>query len=150
MSAKKKPIIVTITKGRHKTQPWTFSIDRPGKNPQTKNSERYSAYRSAWRGALRMLGAHKSLRGGWYVEDKRGFTIRIEFVKKETNTVKHKFRVREEVVFRNYYGAIDSGIVRARPVEEDGDYVIVCNQPPRKGDIAYKPEYLLAKAPKRL
>ena len=52
-----KPVIVTLKKGRHKSQPWTFVINGPGNAPNTTNDERYADRRGAKRGALRFLDA---------------------------------------------------------------------------------------------
>ncbi|HNR56186.1 MAG TPA: hypothetical protein PKJ19_13530 [Flavobacteriales bacterium] len=52
-----KPVIVTIHKTRHKSQPYKFSIDGPGYQPNTTNDERYTEAKSARRGALRLLDA---------------------------------------------------------------------------------------------
>lgn len=54
--SKKKPILVILKKTRHKSQPWTFIIDRPGKAPVNEVRERYTSRRAAHRGALRNLG----------------------------------------------------------------------------------------------
>lgn len=56
--ARKAEIVITFKKGRHKTQPWTFIIDRPGKNPMVTARERYVTYTTARRGALRMVGVY--------------------------------------------------------------------------------------------
>lgn len=53
----KKPVLVTITKTKHKTQPYVLSIDKPGKGPDLTNRERYADKRGARRGALRALDA---------------------------------------------------------------------------------------------
>lgn len=53
-----KPIIITIKKGKHKTQPYTFDIDRTGPAKGETKKERYTTPFSAKRGALRMLGAN--------------------------------------------------------------------------------------------
>jgi S-adenosylmethionine:tRNA-ribosyltransferase-isomerase (queuine synthetase) len=52
-----KPIYVTLKEGRHKTQPWTFTIDRPGPQKGETKRERYVSMWSAKRGACRVLGA---------------------------------------------------------------------------------------------
>lgn len=54
--AKKKPIVITIKETRHKKQPWTYTIDKPGKGPMETKEERYSRIWTAKRGALRQLG----------------------------------------------------------------------------------------------
>jgi hypothetical protein len=50
-----KPIYVTLKEGRHKTQPWTFTIDRPGPQKKETKAEWYATMYSAKRGALRVL-----------------------------------------------------------------------------------------------
>lgn len=50
-----KPVYVYLKKGRHRTQPWTFTIDEPGVGPVTTKRERYARKFTAKRGALRML-----------------------------------------------------------------------------------------------
>jgi hypothetical protein len=52
-----KPIYVTLKEGRHKTQPWTFTIDRPGPQNKETKRERYVTMTTAKRGACRVLGA---------------------------------------------------------------------------------------------
>lgn len=52
-----KPILVTLTQTRHKTQPWTVEIDMPGGGPDDQLLERYTVRKSARRGALRHLKA---------------------------------------------------------------------------------------------
>jgi hypothetical protein len=52
-----KPVLVTVTKGRHKKQPYSFSIDKPGPARQETRTERYSTDRNAVRAAMRILGA---------------------------------------------------------------------------------------------
>lgn len=54
--AKKKPIVITIKETRHKKQPWTYTIDKPGTGPMETKQERYSRIWTAKRGALRQLG----------------------------------------------------------------------------------------------
>ena len=54
--AKKKPIVITIIETRHKTQPWTYTIDKPGTGPMETKQERYSRIWTAKRGALRQMG----------------------------------------------------------------------------------------------
>jgi len=36
-----KSIYIYIKKGRHKTQPWTFTIDKPGPKAKQTKQERY-------------------------------------------------------------------------------------------------------------
>lgn len=57
MAKKKTPVVVTIKKSRHATQPFTFVIDDPGPGPKVTVKERYVSYSSAKRGALRKLRA---------------------------------------------------------------------------------------------
>ena len=54
--AKKKPIVITIKETRHKKQPWTYTIDKPGTGPMETKEERYSRIWTAKRGALRHMG----------------------------------------------------------------------------------------------
>jgi hypothetical protein len=58
--SKKKPIIVTITKSRRPTQPWSFVIDRPGPQKGETKREWYATSSTAKRGARRKLGAVKN------------------------------------------------------------------------------------------
>ncbi|HRT53091.1 MAG TPA: hypothetical protein P5291_03355, partial [Flavobacteriales bacterium] len=51
------PIKVTLKKGKHKTQPWTFAIDDIGPGPKVSVRERYATMKTAWKGALRKLKA---------------------------------------------------------------------------------------------
>lgn len=55
MTSKKKGIVINVHKGKHKSQPWTFTIDMPGAIQSTKVPERYSCKKAAIRGALRKL-----------------------------------------------------------------------------------------------
>lgn len=55
--SKLKPVIVTITKTKHKSQPYVFTIDVPGPQGKETKCERYASAKSAKRGALRKLGA---------------------------------------------------------------------------------------------
>ena len=64
MSKKKTPIVVTLKRGKHKTQPWMFYIDDAGPGPKVTVKERYAKPRNAWRGALRKLGAWKGTTAG--------------------------------------------------------------------------------------
>ena len=54
--SKKKPVVVTIKKTRHKTQPYTFVVD-DGRGPDLTVRERYTRSNGAKRGALRALNA---------------------------------------------------------------------------------------------
>lgn len=58
-------ILVTITRSKHPTQPWTFSIDKPGPQGKETKRERYTRKATAKRGALRQLGAVKYGDGVW-------------------------------------------------------------------------------------
>ena len=70
--SKKKPVVVTIKKTRHKTQPYTFVVD-DGRGPDLTVRERYTRSNGAQRGAVRMLGGYTQ-RG--YIPDKeRYYTI---------------------------------------------------------------------------
>jgi hypothetical protein len=53
--SKLKPIYVTLKEGRHKTQPWSFVIDRPGPQKGETKRERYVSMWSAKRGAAYKL-----------------------------------------------------------------------------------------------
>ena len=57
MSKQPAPIVVTIKEGRHATQPWTFTVNRPGPQNKETKSERYARLYTAKRGALRMVNA---------------------------------------------------------------------------------------------
>jgi hypothetical protein len=63
--SKLKPITVTLKESRHKKQPWTFTIDRPGPADDETKEERYVTMTTAKRGACRVLGALYSDR--WYI-----------------------------------------------------------------------------------
>ena len=56
-ASKKTPVIVTIKKGKHATQPFTYVIDDPGPGPKLKVDDRYAEERKAAKGALRKLKA---------------------------------------------------------------------------------------------
>lgn len=88
--AKKKPVVVTITEGKHKTQPWSVRIEQ-GKT-DTILSQRYTRLHSAKMGALRKLKAKTELgnsvnillrpmQSAWYVEGRP-----IQFVVKPKTT----------------------------------------------------------------
>ena len=55
--SKKKPVVVTITKTKHAKQPFTVTIDKPGKAEPYKLAQRYKNLFTAKRGALRNLNA---------------------------------------------------------------------------------------------
>jgi hypothetical protein len=69
-----KPTTVHIRKTRHKDQPWTVTIQPPGKAEAYKIQQRYARPFTAKRGALRHLDAismqlHKvrKVKGRWRV-----------------------------------------------------------------------------------
>jgi len=71
--SKLKPIYVHLKEGRHKTQRWTFAIDRPGPQSKETKSERYATMWSAWRGARRVLGAYQPWEDNeWGVDQRNG------------------------------------------------------------------------------
>lgn len=90
--AKKKPVVVTITEGKHKTQPWTFSVDKPGPGPSGTVKERYTRQHSCKLGAVRWLGGYVQRRFnfdhetfktiGYFMQDGR----EIRFVVKPKTT----------------------------------------------------------------
>ncbi len=84
-SNKPKPVIITVTKTRRKTQPFTFSIDMPGNAAKQTKSEYYTRSTTARTGALRQLGAFQSWGGIWSVEIKERLHP-IEFI--SVNTAK--------------------------------------------------------------
>lgn len=51
-------VLITIKKSRHKSQPYTYTIDKPGGAPLETAAERYATKRNAIKGALRRLGAY--------------------------------------------------------------------------------------------
>ena len=65
MSTKKKAaVIVTVKKTNRKgSQVYTYTIDKPGKAAKETKREYYTRAFTAWRGALRQLGAFKGLSG---------------------------------------------------------------------------------------
>jgi hypothetical protein len=75
-----KPIYVHLKEGKHKTQPWTFTIDRPGPQSKETKLERYVTMTTAWRGARRKLGAFEygtNLKGEtFYVVAEKGGKLR--------------------------------------------------------------------------
>jgi hypothetical protein len=74
--SKLKPIYVTLKETRHKTQPWTFTIDRPGPQKGETKQERYVSMWSAWRGACRVLGLQpevvSAMQGVYVIEKMKG------------------------------------------------------------------------------
>ena len=78
MSNTPKPICVYLREGRHKTQPWTFTIDRPGPQNKETKSERYARLYTAKRGALRMVKA-SPLSGGYAVPGPNGKITPVRF-----------------------------------------------------------------------
>jgi hypothetical protein len=74
--SKLKPIYVHLKQGKHKTQPWTFTIDRPGPQNKETKAERYATMWSAWRGACRVLGLQpevvSAMQGAYVIEKLKG------------------------------------------------------------------------------
>jgi hypothetical protein len=68
MSKAPAPIVVTIKEGRHATQPWTFTVNRPGPQAKETKSERYARLYTAKRGAKRMLGTYTQNQVGVYAD----------------------------------------------------------------------------------
>lgn len=58
-------ILVTITRSKHPTQPWTFTINKPGPQGKETKRERYTRKWNAKLGALRQLGAIRHGAGVW-------------------------------------------------------------------------------------
>ncbi len=79
MASKPKPVIITVTKTRRKTQPFTFSIDMPGNAAKQTKAEYYTRSTTARTGALRQIGAFQIWGGSWSVEIKERLHP-IEFV----------------------------------------------------------------------
>ena len=77
-SNKPKPVVITITKTRRKTQPFTFSIDMPGNAAKQTKAEYYTRSTTARTGALRQIGAIY-IDHGWKVEIK-GRVHPVEFI----------------------------------------------------------------------
>jgi hypothetical protein len=50
-------VLITVKRTKRKTQPYTFTINKPGGAPVETAAEYYSTKRSAIRGALRKLDA---------------------------------------------------------------------------------------------
>jgi hypothetical protein len=81
-----KPITVILKETRHKSQPWTFTIDRPGPQRGETKLERYASKRSAKRGAARKLvaGAFQSwdglLKAGCLWHDPSGSCRPVKFI----------------------------------------------------------------------
>jgi len=84
-SKKPKPVIITITKTRRKTQPFTFSIDMPGNAAKQTKAEYYTRSTTARTGALRQLSAFQNWGGSWSV-DIKGRVHPVEFI--SVNTAK--------------------------------------------------------------
>lgn len=90
--SKLKGLTVTLKKGKHKTQPWTYTIDEVGPGPNSKATARFASKYSAWRSALRKLNAVTgggtfegrawNYSGGysWYHKDAKGKLRPITFV----------------------------------------------------------------------
>jgi hypothetical protein len=76
-----KPIIVTLKETRHNTQPWTFTIDRPGPQKGETKRERYVSMWSAKRGACRVLGAWRPWNDkDWGVDERNGRVRPVKFI----------------------------------------------------------------------
>lgn len=67
LMSKKTPVTVTISETRHKKQPFTVTIDKPGKAEPYVLKQRYSRKDAAERGALRNLEAIKCGDNVWKV-----------------------------------------------------------------------------------
>jgi hypothetical protein len=64
----KTEVRIIVKRGRHKTQPYSFVIDNPGKGPEESVQERYTERTKCIRGALRKIGAWKgTVKGPHYV-----------------------------------------------------------------------------------
>lgn len=62
----KAPVVVTIKRGKHATQPFTVTIDPAGRAEPYRMSQRYAYRKGAKRGALRQLKANRSDIGTWF------------------------------------------------------------------------------------
>lgn len=78
MNLKKKPVDVTLTRERRKSQQWGVRIDRPGRSEAYDMKQRYADDSNARRGARRNLNAVK-IDGVWYWPDGRGNAHPIKF-----------------------------------------------------------------------
>lgn len=54
--SKTAELLIIINKGRHKTQPYTITINEPGNAPEDTKRERYATWKTAARGGLRKVG----------------------------------------------------------------------------------------------
>jgi DNA polymerase IIIc chi subunit len=92
MSKQPAPIVVTIKEGRHATQPWTFTVNRPGPQSKETKSERYARLFTAKRGALRVIDAWKTyIDRGWGYEAKHnGKFVPVTFYIIRRKTTKAK------------------------------------------------------------
>ena len=70
-----KPIYVTLKETRRKTQPWSFSIDRPGPQKKETKAEWYATMWSAKRGAAYNLS--KGTVTTWKVLLKEGSLLEV-------------------------------------------------------------------------
>lgn len=61
--SKNASVKIKATKGKHKKQPWTYTIDAPGRGPDETVRERFANRRNALRSALRKLGAWNNASG---------------------------------------------------------------------------------------
>ncbi len=77
-----RTITITLRRGRHATQPWSFSIDDPGPGPALTVRERYSTSKAAKRGALRKLGIWNGVLGGRHSlqRGKRSYTVTFKTI----------------------------------------------------------------------
>jgi len=73
-----KAIIVTIKKGKHKTQPFSFTIDKPGPASNETRKERYANPSNARRAARNILEAF--WKDDQLVAVVGGRYLRVEFV----------------------------------------------------------------------
>lgn len=70
-------VTIKITEGKHTSQPWTYTIDKPGGGPLETKRVRYGRKSDCKRGALRELEARKE--GDlWYCTIK-GKRCRVQF-----------------------------------------------------------------------
>ena len=79
MSKQPAPIVVTIKEGRHATQPWTFTVNRPGPQNKETKSERYARLFTAKRGALRMVKGYRMDYTGGFEAVNNGKFVPVRF-----------------------------------------------------------------------
>jgi hypothetical protein len=81
MATNQKAVVkITIKKSKRKTQAWDFTINKPGNNPEEKNTVRYTDDHCALRGALRQLGAWKGTLTGPHQAVIKGKTYQVEIL----------------------------------------------------------------------